>query len=119
MMTVEEYAIDVNRSVKTILDKCAYLGFDVKDANTLLTEEQVIDLDNAEYEDEIDEELDDKVEVIVSNMKNVDDSVKMQKLKKKSELVMASDFKNKKKEMYKHKEKLISNAPNIEDNKIV
>ena len=119
MMTVEEYAIDVNRSVKTILDKCAYLGFDVKDANTLLTEEQVIDLDNAEYEDEIDEELDDKVEVIVSNMKNVDDSVKMQKLKKKSELVMASDFKNKKKEMYKHKEKLISNAPNKEDNKIV
>ena len=119
MMTVEEYANDVNKSVKVILDKCAYLGYDVKDANTLLTEEQVIDLDNADYEDEIDEELDDKVEVIVSNMKNVDDSVKMQKLKKKSELVMASDFKNKKKEMYKHKEKLISNAPNKEDNKII
>ena len=49
----------------------------------------------------------------------VDDTVKVQKLKKKSEIKELSDFKNKKKEMYKHKEKLMSNAPNKEDNKIV
>ena len=119
MMTVEEYAIDVNRSVKVILDKCESLGFNVTSASDMLTEEEVIDLDNAVYDDVEAEELEDKAEEIVSNLKNVDDTVKMQKLKKKSELVSASDFKNKKKEMYKHKEKLISNAPNKEDNKIV
>ena len=119
MMTVIEYANDVNRSVKVILDKCASLGFDVSKEDDMLTEEQVIDLDNAVYEDDSNYDLEDKVEELVSNMKNVDNGVHVQKLKKKSELVSASDFKNKKKEMYKHKEKLISNAPNKEDNKIV
>jgi len=119
MMTVKEYAEDVNRSVLVILDKCNSLGFsNIKGEDDLLTEEQVIDLDNAVYETYEEEELIDKVEEIVSNMKNVNDTVKVQKLKKKSDLISASDFKNKKKEMYKHKEKLISNAPNKEDNKI-
>ena len=118
MMTVEEYANDVNRSVKVILDKCQALGFLVNDKSDMLTEEQVIDLDNADYEDDT-YDLEDKVEELVSNMKNVDNGVHVQKLKKKSEIVSATDFKNKKKEMYKHKEKLISNAPNKEDNKVV
>jgi len=119
MMTVKEYAEDVNRSVLVILDKCNSLGFsNIKGEDDLLTEEQVIDLDNAVYETYEEKELIDKVEEIVSNMKNVNDTVKVQKLKKKSDLISASDFKNKKKEMYKHKEKLISNAPNKEDNKI-
>ena len=119
MMTVKEYADDVNRSVLVILDKCNSLGFsNIKGEDDLLTEEQVIDLDNAVYETYEEEELIDKVEEIVSNMKNVNDTVKVQKLKKKSDLISASDFKNKKKEMYKHKEKLISNAPVKEDNKI-
>ena len=118
MMTVKEYALDVNKSVKVILDKCSSLGFEVYGEDDLLSEEQVIDLDNAVYDD-FEDELIDKVEEIVSNMKNVDDSVKLQKLKKKSDIISASDFKNKKKEMYKHKEKLISNAPNKEDNKML
>ena len=119
MMTVKEYADDVNRSVLVILDKCNSLGFsNIKGEEDLLTEEQVIDLDNAVYETYEEEELIDKVEEIVSNMKNVNDTVKVQKLKKKSDIISASDFKNKKKEMYKHKEKLISNAPVKEDNKI-
>ena len=119
MMTVKEYALDVNKDVKVILEKCASLGFDKHKEDDLLTEEEVIDLDNAVYsEDDEEEKLIDKVEEIVSNMK-VDDTVKVQKLKKKSEIKELSDFKNKKKEMYKHKEKLMSNAPNKEDNKIV
>lgn len=119
MMTVKEYALDVNKDVKVILEKCASLGFDKYKEDDLLTEEEVIDLDNAVYsEDDDEEKLIDKVEEIVSNM-NVDDTVKVQKLKKKSEIKELSDFKNKKKEMYKHKEKLMSNAPNKEDNKIV
>ena len=119
MMTVKEYALDVNKDVKVILEKCASLGFDKYKEDDLLTEEEVIDLDNAVYsEDDEEEKLIDKVEEIVSNMK-VDDTVKVQKLKKKSEIKELSDFKNKKKEMYKHKEKLMSNAPNKEDKKIV
>ena len=119
MMTVKEYALDVNKDVKVILEKCASLGFDKHKEDDLLTEEEVIDLDNAVYsEDDEEEKLIDKVEEIVSNMK-VDDTVKLQKLKKKSEIKELSDFQNKKKEMYKHKEKLMSNAPNKEDNKIV
>ena len=80
MMTVKEYALDVNKSVKVILDKCSSLGFEVYGEDDLLSEEQVIDLDNAVYDD-FEDELIDKVEEIVSNMKNVDDSVKLQKLK--------------------------------------
>ena len=111
MMTVKEYALDVNKDVKVILEKCASLGFDKYKEDDLLTEEEVIDLDNAVYsEDDEEEKLIDKVEEIVSNMK-VDDTVKVQKLKKKSEIKELSDFKNKK--------KLMSNAPNKEDNKIV
>lgn len=118
MMTVKEYAIDVNRSVSVILDKCRMLGFNVEKESDMLTEDEVIDLDNADYDMYEEEELIDKVEKIVSDM-NVDDTVKVQKLKKKSDIISASDFKNKKKEMYKHKEKLISNAPNKEDDSII
>ena len=117
MMTVKEYAFDISKDVKQILNKCASLGFKASKEDDILTEEEIIDLDNAVY-DEVDEDiLEDKVEEIVSNMK-VDDTVKVQKLKKKSDIINAVDFKKEKKEMYKHKEKLMSNAPNKDDNKI-
>lgn len=116
MMTVKEYALDVNKDVKVILDKCLSLGFNIKDADDTLSEDEVIDLDNAVYDEE--EMLEDKVEEIVSSMK-VDDSIKIQKLKKKSDIISATDFKKEKKEMYKNKEKLVSNSPNAQENKIV
>ena len=119
MMSVKEYALDVGRSVKVILDKCNTLGFSASNEDDILSEDEVIDLDNAVYEDNEEENLIDKAEEIVSNMKNVDDTVHVQKLKKKSDIISAYDFKKEKKEMYKHKEKLMSNAPVKEDNKIV
>ena len=119
MMSVKEYALDVGRSVKVILDKCNTLGFSASNEDDILSEDEVIDLDNAVYEDNEEENLIDKAEEIVSNMKNVDDTVHVQKLKKKSDIISANDFKKEKKEMYKHKEKLMSNAPVKEDNKIV
>ena len=119
MMTVKEYALDINKDVKVVLEKCRELGFNAKNEDDMLSEDEVIDLDNEVYnEDEYN--LEDKVEEIVSNMKNVKDtSVKVQKLKKKSDIISASDFKKEKKEMYKHKEKLMSNAPDKDENKIV
>ncbi|MEF2690989.1 MAG: translation initiation factor IF-2 [Bacilli bacterium] len=118
-MTVKEYALDINKDVKVVLEKCKELGFNAKNEDDMLSEDEVIDLDNQVYnEDEYN--LEDKVEEIVSNMKNVKDtSVKVQKLKKKSDIISASDFKKEKKEMYKHKEKLMSNAPDKDENKIV
>jgi translation initiation factor IF-2 len=118
-MTVKEYALDINKDVKVVLEKCRELGFNAKNEDDMLSEDEVIDLDNQVYnEDEYN--LEDKVEEIVSNMKNVKDtSVKVQKLKKKSDIISASDFKKEKKEMYKHKEKLMSNAPDKDENKIV
>ena len=119
MMTVKEYALDINKDVKVVLEKCKELGFNAKNEDDMLSEDEVIDLDNQVYnEDEYN--LEDKVEEIVSNMKNVKDtSVKVQKLKKKSDIISASDFKKEKKEMYKHKERLMSNAPDKDENKIV
>lgn len=119
MMTVKEYANDVSKSIKVILKKCLELGYKISKEDDILNEEQIIDLDNALYEDFEEEEiLDDKVEEIVSSIK-LDDTVKVQKLKKKSDIVNAVDFKNQKKEMYKHKERLMSNAPSENDNRIV
>ena len=115
-MTVKEYADDVNRNVKIILDKCAELGFNKSNENDVLNEDEIIDLDNAVFDEE--ELLEDKVEEIVSSIK-VDDTVKVQKLKKKSDIISSNDFKNQKKEMYKHKEKLLSNSPDKSNNKIV
>ncbi|HOO68094.1 MAG TPA: translation initiation factor IF-2 N-terminal domain-containing protein, partial [Bacilli bacterium] len=115
MMTVKEYADDIERNVENVLEKCKELGFNVSKATDMLSEEQVIDLDNSVFDEE--EILEDKVEEIVSNI-NLDDSVKVQKLKKKSEIINSADIKNKRKEMYKNKEKLISNAPSEKDNRI-
>ncbi len=46
MMTVKEYAIDIKKSIKEVLDKCTELGIAAFNENDALTEENVIDLDN-------------------------------------------------------------------------
>lgn len=117
MMTVKEYAEDISKDVKVVLNKCRELRFNVSSIDDELSEEQVIDLDNSDFESYDEDVLEDKVEEIVSNIK-VDDSIKVQKLKKKSDIVNSVDFKNQKKEMYKNKEKLMSNTPDKEGNRI-
>lgn len=105
MMSVLDYANDVNKTVKEILRKCDELGIDVSNEDDLLNEDDITALDNADY-DEI-------VENLIENIK-VDESVSKQKLKKKNELKpnKQKDFAIKKKEMYKNKEKLMTNATN-------
>lgn len=121
MMTVKEYANDVKRSIKEILDLCLELGIKAFNENDTLTEENVIDLDNNlpdSPEEDFDEVLEEKASKIASNIK-IDDSIKLQKLKKKTEQSKSEEFASKRKEMYKNKEKLISNAPNKQDNIVV
>lgn len=130
MMSVLEYAQDINKTVEEILNKCKELGIDKSTEEDMLDQDDIIMLDNAfdvlGESEEIDEEelLDSKVEELIAkeNIK-ISDEPLVQKLKKKSDIVKETkekmDYGNKKKEMYKHKEKLISNIPNKEDDVIL
>ena len=110
MMSVLEYANDVNKTVAEILRKCEELNINVSNEEDMLSEEDIVNLDNVEYE-----VMDEIVEGIIEtkNIK-IDDSVSKQKLKKKSEIKpnKQKEFAQKKKEMYKNKEKLQTNAVN-------
>lgn len=124
MMSVLEYANDIKRDVEYILKECKRLGIKVDDENSSLTEDDVIILDNSimpleEPEEYDDEELDDVVEDIISktNIK-VDDTIKSQKLTKKKDIVTNKDkeeLNNRKKAMYKNKDKLMGNKANEEN----
>ena len=107
MMSVLEYANDVNRTVAEILKKCEELDINVFSEDDLLSEDDIVILDNAEFD------MDERVEEIIENKNiKIDDSVAKQKLKKKSEIKQpkTKEFAQKKKEMYKNKEKLMTNA---------
>ena len=104
MMTVLEYAIDVNKTVEEILKKCKELNIDVTSESDLLDDTAITELDNT-----IDntEELEDLVEEIIEKKDiEVDNVVKKEKLKKKNDYVNKKNQKElakEKKEMYKHK----------------
>ena len=55
MMSVLEYAEDVNKSVSEILKKCGELGIDATNEEYMLNEEEITELDNT-INTEIDEE---------------------------------------------------------------
>ena len=118
-MTVKDYANDVNLSVAEILKKCKELGINVSEGTDYLEDDDIIMLDNTinlistdeeityEEEDDIDSKVD---EILTSSNVNekIKDSVSKQKLKKKDSN-NATEFNMLKKEMYKHKNKLMKN----------
>ena len=119
-MTVKEYAESVSLSVAEILKKCESLGIEVRDAEDILSDDDVINLDIAinlistendstyEEEDSMDEVVEDLV--ASTNVHTMNPETKKQKLKKRSALESSkSEYFNKRKEMYKHKEKLMNN----------
>lgn len=121
MMSVKEYANDTNSSVAEILKKCNELGINVKSGTDELSEDDIIILDNTinlistdtdttlDELDAIDEVVEDLVES--NNLdKNFKTTNKKQKLKKKSQIQSSKDeYMSKRKAMYKHKEKLMTN----------
>ena len=135
MMSVIEYANDINMDVEVVLKKAIELGY-AKEKEDILSEDAVIDLDNVltmnndeeptyleeiteEKDYDLDEELEDKAEELASaSHLKFDDSVKKQKLKKKSE-VSKEEINAKRKEMYKNKEKLTTNEVNQDENVII
>ena len=137
MMSVIEYAQDINMDVEVVLKKAKELGY-AQNKEDILSEDAIIDLDNVlvmnpEVEEEttyleemteekdydLDEELEDKAEELASaSHLKFDDTVKKQKLKKKSE-VSKEDINAKRKQMYKNKEKLTQNEASTDENVIL
>lgn len=122
-MTVKDYALDTNHSIAEILKKCSELGIMVSSGDDVLEDDDIIILDNTinlisteedqslDDLDTIDEIVDDLVENNVT--KTLDNGVKKQKLKKRSELENSKEeYFNKRKAMYKNKEKLKTNSVN-------
>lgn len=127
-MTVKDYAKDVNLSVAEILKKCKELAINVNNGDDFLTDDDIIMLDNlinlisTDEETTFEEEdvIDDKVDEILDSSsfdKEIKESIKKEKLKKKDNKDNKNDFNMLKKEMYKHKNKLMSN--NSTDESIV
>ena len=137
MMSVREYALDINMDEQIVLKKARELGY-ANELDDVLSEDAVIDLDNVltmntqteeeptyleeiteEKDYDLDEELEDKAEELASSSHlKFDDTVKKQKLKKKSE-VSKEDINAKRKEMYKNKEKLTGNEATQDENVIL
>ena len=128
MMSVYEYASDVNKTVDYIFELCKRLNIDVKDGDDMLSDDDIILLDNeienTDSNDEFDnvveesndEEFEDSYEEELEEVKVVTTAKKKKKNVKKEN--KNNDFAVLKKEMYKHKEKLQSNI-NTQDDSIV
>ncbi len=122
MMSVREYAEDINQSVQLVLDKCLELEIDVKNEEDLLDEEAIIMLDNAfdEVSDEAEEaEIIEEVALEEDSMRDTSSKSKKKSVKNNYKNDSKKNLAQKKKAMYKSKEKLQSNAPAHNDNVIL
>ena len=135
-MSVREYSEDINQSIEAIIAKAKELGYDVNDADDMLSEDAIIDLDTAltmnvqeeendtvymeeeseEKDYDLDAELEEKAEELAS-ASNLKDTVKVKQTKKKSD--NKEDINAKKKEMYKNKKQLQENTVEEDKNVIV
>ncbi len=114
MMSILEYSMDVNSTVAKIMELCDKLDIAYEDENSSLSEDDIILLDNEiqDSEDYIEEELEEKVDKIVSDANlDLDHPIKKEKLKSKADQKSEAkkDFQKERKEIYKHREKLQSN----------
>ena len=135
MMSILEYSEDVGKSLEDIFSLCDKMGIKYNDENSLLSEDDIVLLDgeveslssdddtpseNNEFFE--DEELEERVEKIVSDAKiDVDNTTNKQKLKSKQERAESSKvkFQKERKELYKHREKLMTNEEEKEDNVVL
>ncbi len=121
MMSVEEYALDVNKTVNDILKLCKELNINVLSKDDELDEDQITQLDNQISQEEETNELEYEEELIEKENKRQENNVPISKQKKQvppinKVKISKKELAKKKKEMYKNKEKLISNGPVINTN---
>ena len=125
MMSVLEYSEDVGKSLDEILKLCSSLNIKAASEDDMLSEEDIILLDNelennssdvdAEIDYDEEDELDEKIEKIMeeSNI-DVDNNKRIEKVKNRSERIEANknNFQKERKKIYKNKKKLMSNNDN-------
>ncbi len=137
MMTLEDYAIDVNLSVEEIKKLCDRVGISYEDENSLLDDISITLLDNALQEEDteeesleeeeerlLEEEAVDKAEELAFHTKiDLDNEQKFTKVKQNKQAKKTDnnkkDFLKERKKMYKHREKLQSNEVAQDENIIL
>jgi len=125
MMSVLEYAQDVSLSVEEILKLCDSQGFPKNNEEDMLSDEEITILDGEvqnleklEEKEEVNEEYDDdEFFEKVESLADAHYKQEKQKTKVKNKAKQENQkFKDDKKEMYKHKEKLMANEGNKDEN---
>ena len=129
MMSVLEYAMDVDKKVDYIFELCNKLGISVSQEDDMLSDDDIILLDNeiendneedsSNHEDNFnEEEFDDSYEEELDEVKIVATAKKKSK-NSRNDNKNNDNFAKQKKEMYKHKEKLQSNINTLDDSIIL
>lgn len=125
MMNVSEYASDVGVTVKEILELCNKLDIKVSKEDDMLSDDDIIILDNELASIQPSEESTEELEEL-EKLEDIEESYEEQikeenkaKKKKTTKPTNKNDFKEKRKEMYKHKEKLKSNIAASEDDVVL
>ena len=134
MMSVYEYATDVNLSVKKILELCKSLGINALSEEDMLDDDAIIMLDNEianisdetseevveeVYEDDTTEDTTRDIEEEVHEEVTLKNKASKKKNKANNKNTNKDDFKKQRKEMYKHKDKLKSNTVELADNDVL
>ena len=136
-MNIEDYALDVGKTVEEIEALCDKIGINYKDESTVLDETDIILLDNElqDQEDYIEgdiedlesklyeDEVMDKAEELAMDTKiDLDNSTSFEKVKPRSQKKADNkkpDFVKERKKIYKHREKLQKNEAVQDDNVIL
>ena len=129
MMSVKEYSIDVNKSVEEILNLCKTLSINATNEDDMLDDDAIIMLDNEIAnmseeeveennfnEEEFEESYLEELEEIEEHKENVP---KKKKKNNDNNKANKEDFRKQRKEMYKHKEKLMENKVEDDENVIL
>ncbi len=125
-MTVQEYAEEMNFTVQDVLNECKKLGIKVSSKDELLNDDDIVMLDNTmnliSANEELSIEENDAIDDVVENIMMGDElktiannpTTSKEKVRRRTQIEAPNnkDFLNKKKEMYKNKEKLTSNDDN-------
>lgn len=118
MMSVLEYAKDVAVDVKTILELCKKLDIKANGEDDILDDDAIVMLDSevSNLSDDLEEEnYEEEIQEDVQQDNNKKTKSTNKKKKNNNSSFKQNDFKKKRKEMYKHKDKLKTNTAVITD----
>ena len=133
MMSLKDYALDVGLDLEKVKKMCDKIGISYDDEESLLSEDDIILLDNetqdeedyisddvSEYEEEI--ESIEKAEALAEAANiDLDNSENLEKVKNRSQKSKDAkkSFMKERKKIYKHREKLQSNEDSVDSNVVL